>query len=285
MERRSVRLSGGVVSYLTAGRGERGSVVLLHGGGADSAELSWGGVIPRLAEAGYGVCAPDHPGYGHSDRPASPQGQSELLTYLAELIETLDLTDAVLGGLSMGGGMALGHALEHRVRGLMLLGSYGLMPAMGGRLTHLASWLWVHSGAGPRVSRAMGRSPRLVEASLGSLVRDRSVLPADFGAEIRAALGGPGPATFEQWQRSEIGCSGLRTDYRERVGDLDCPVLFVHGAADPGVTLRWVRQAAAVVDDAELVVVPGGKHWVQRDAPEQTVQAMLSFLERVCPGR
>ncbi|CQD24966.1 alpha/beta hydrolase [Mycolicibacterium conceptionense] len=60
--RSSVDLPCGSVSYLTwAPDLAAPAVVLLHGGGVDNASLSWGGIGPRLAEAGYRVIAPDHP--------------------------------------------------------------------------------------------------------------------------------------------------------------------------------------------------------------------------------
>lgn len=50
--------------------GERGpALVLLHGGGTDSASLSWGEVLGPLS-AHYRVFAPDWPGFGQSDKPA-----------------------------------------------------------------------------------------------------------------------------------------------------------------------------------------------------------------------
>lgn len=44
-------------------------VLLLHGAGLDSAELSWGEVGPALAASGQRVFASDHPGYGQTPPP------------------------------------------------------------------------------------------------------------------------------------------------------------------------------------------------------------------------
>jgi pimeloyl-ACP methyl ester carboxylesterase len=47
--------------------GESGSpIMLLYGGGVDSAHLSWGRVIGPLSDH-HRVFAPDFPGYGQSD--------------------------------------------------------------------------------------------------------------------------------------------------------------------------------------------------------------------------
>jgi pimeloyl-ACP methyl ester carboxylesterase len=43
-------------------------IILLHGGGLDSASISWGAEIGPLS-ARHRVFAPDLPGYGESDKP------------------------------------------------------------------------------------------------------------------------------------------------------------------------------------------------------------------------
>ncbi|MCW5954174.1 MAG: alpha/beta fold hydrolase, partial [Propionibacteriaceae bacterium] len=82
--RRSVDLGWGQVSYLEwlPDGQAKADVLLLHGGGADCAELSWGGVGPVLAEAGYRVIAPDHPGYGESPLPGWTASQERLVAYV-----------------------------------------------------------------------------------------------------------------------------------------------------------------------------------------------------------
>jgi pimeloyl-ACP methyl ester carboxylesterase len=62
-----VEVKGLRIHYLTAGTGT--PVLLLHGGGTDSASLSWRLTIEPLADY-FRVFAPDWPGYGESDKPA-----------------------------------------------------------------------------------------------------------------------------------------------------------------------------------------------------------------------
>ena len=57
--------------------GEAGaSVMLLHGGGTDSSGLSWGLLLPELAQA-HMVIAPDWPGYGQSTTCDSNQRDNQ----------------------------------------------------------------------------------------------------------------------------------------------------------------------------------------------------------------
>ena len=131
-------------------------VLLLHGGGADSAELSWGAVGAALAAAGHRVFAPDHPGFGRSARAEWPLTQERLVRHVGELVDGLGLHDYAIAGLSLGGGMTLGHLLDQpgRARSAVLLGCYGLMPRLAdglvGRITHSAPSCCCAPGCSPR---------------------------------------------------------------------------------------------------------------------------------------
>jgi hypothetical protein len=64
---RLIDVNGLRVHCLTAGGGDS-PVVLLHGGGIDSASFTYGHIIGSLAQERH-VFAPDWPGYGQSDKP------------------------------------------------------------------------------------------------------------------------------------------------------------------------------------------------------------------------
>ncbi|WP_235653739.1 alpha/beta fold hydrolase [Mycolicibacter icosiumassiliensis] len=90
--------------------------MLLHGGGTDSAELSWGEVGPRLAAGGFRVIAPDHPGCGKSPLPPWRVTQQRLVAYVGEFIDALALDHYAIGGLSLGGALSIGHVLDRTDR-------------------------------------------------------------------------------------------------------------------------------------------------------------------------
>src|SRR5690606_8341372 len=141
-ETRRLDLDGTRICCLTAGEG--GSpVVLLHGGGVDSARLSWGQTIDPLAE-GHRVFAPDLPGYGQSDKPDVLYSLDYYSQRLTELLDNLQLEQVSLVGLSLGGGIALNFTLQHpqRVSRLVLVSPYGIMPRLAWQRL---SYLYVHS--------------------------------------------------------------------------------------------------------------------------------------------
>ncbi len=259
-----------------------GTVVLLHGGGTDNASLSWGAVGPRLAAVGFRVVAPDHPGCGASPLPDWRVTQQRLVAYVGEFVDALGLDRYGIGGLSLGGGLTIGHVLARpqRVAGAVLLDSYGLMPRLhGGR--HLLAWAMQRTGVLDLATRAMATNSAALAWSLKSLIRDPAQRTPELVAEIVAAARRPGFTAFEQWQRNEMLWNRLRTDYTNRLADIARPVLIVHGDRDVGVPVARARAAAALIPHAELKVIAGAGHWVQRDQPEAVIAVMTDFLRRV----
>lgn len=261
------------------------AVLLLHGGGVDSAELSWGGVGPELAAAGHRVIAPDHPGFGGTVAPPWTTTQDRLVHYVGEVVDALGLDRYAVGGLSLGGGITIGHALARPqgIAGAMLLGSYGIMDRMTeGPLsgaTHLLVWTMLRTGLLDALNRAYAGNRRLLTSSLRAIVRNPEQLTPELVDQVVAASGRPGAfATFEQWQRAEFGWRWARTNYTDRLASFPCPALVVHGDRDTGVPVRRAEEAARLIPDARLVVVEGAGHWVQRDRPDIVLPAMLDFL-------
>lgn len=292
--RATVDLSTGPLSYLSwapQGREAAPTVVLLHGGGVDSASLSWGGIGPRLAHAGYRVIAPDHPGYGHSPSPPLPVTQERLVSYISELTDALSLQSYVVGGLSLGGGMTIGHLLDcpHRVTGAMLLGSYGIMHRLSdGPLSlprQVMTWAMLRTGVLGATTRWVGTHRAAMAMGMRQLIRNRAQLTDELMDEVMAATGRPDSfAAFEQWQRDQVRWNRLRTDYSPRLGSIGVPVLVVHGGRDTGVPVAHARAAARSIPGARLTIVPEAGHWVQRDNPEVVLAAMVDFLHGLRSG-
>lgn len=262
-------------------------VLLLHGGGADSAELSWGEVGPALAEAGRRVLAPDHPGFGQSPRAGWTLTQERLVRHVAELVDALGLADYAVAGLSLGGGMAVGHLLDQpgRARTAVLLGCYGLMPRLAdgflGPTTHLTSFLLLRTGLLARMTRSYAHGRPAMERALRDLVREpASRTPALVEAVLTEASTGTGLEVFGEWQRDQVLWNRLRTVYTDQLPSLRTPVLLVHGDRDSGVPLARVRSAADLLPAGALLTVPGAGHWVQRDRPDLVIPAMIDHLRR-----
>ncbi|WP_102192976.1 alpha/beta fold hydrolase [Microbacterium aurantiacum] len=285
--RLSVDIEGATVSVAewTATRPTT-TILLLHGGGSDSAELSWGELGPALAATGHRVLAPDHPGFGQSTRADWPLTQQSLIKYVGEVVDALELDDYVVGGLSLGGGLTLGHALERPdgPRALILLGSFGFMPKLSdgafSGLSHYATYLLLRSGLLAAMTRSYAKNPAAMERGLRSIVRNPSSrTPELVRAVADEASSGTALEVFGEWQRDQVLPHGLRTDYTDRLSEIATPALVVHGGHDSGVAITRARTAAELLPSGRLVEVPGAGHWVQRDRPDVVTAAIVDFLE------
>lgn len=277
MHYHTIEIDGRPVHVTTAGDGP--PLLLLHGGGIDSALLSWSEAIPPLAEH-FRIYAPDWPGYGAS-RPFDSREYTiaMLVDVLGKLLDALGLERVQMAGVSMGGAAALGYALDHpqRIEKLVLVDSYGLQRRVPfHRLAYLlvqAPWLRVWSYA------AMRRSRRVTRWGLQTSIFAGKV-PEALVEEVYQTLQLPYiEDTFALFQNSEILWSGLHTCYMDRVHELPMPVLLVHGAADRLVPLSAAQEAAQRIPRARLHVFEKTGHWVPRERPEAFNRLVLDFLK------
>lgn len=269
--------SGTQVSWLEAGPAHGHPVVLLHGGGADNATLSWGPTMSLLAEQGYRAIAPDHPGYGRSPRARGYATMERQIDYVTEFLDVLDLGTHDLVGVSMGGGMAIGYALAHpeRVRRLGLVASYGYQTTLAAQpFMMMGSWMpWL-----TETIQWTSWNPFLVGFGL-TAVLSKSVVSDELAAGVRsAALETSALATFNEFQRHELGPLGNRTDFSYQLADLEMPVLLVHGEHDVIFPATDAVRAADLFPNAQLELLPGVGHWAQRDDPEAVHGLLFNFL-------
>jgi pimeloyl-ACP methyl ester carboxylesterase len=273
----TVLVDGHHVAYRRAGT-EGEPVILLHGAGVDDAALSWAHVLPELGRS-HRVFALDWPGYGDSENI----GEHTVDAYrdvLTGFLDALDLERVALGGISMGGGVALAFALDapERVQRLALVSSYGL----GSRIP--AGSLWYALANVPGANRAgyaaMGSSMTAARVGLDGIVYDASALDESFvaGFRERARKSGAGSA-FAAFQRAEIGADGsAATNYAAELADIDVPTLFVHGRHDPLFPVEWARRGAELVADARLVELDACGHWPTHEHPERVTAELVDFF-------
>lgn len=272
----TVMVAGRRVRYHEAGEGP--PVVLLHGGGLDRASLSWRHVLPALAGDRH-VLAPDLPGYGGSE--PLPTGEVTVpgyVSFLEGFLDAVAIESTALVGLSLGGGVALGFALDHpeRVDRLVLVDSYGLGGTVpGGRL---ATTLMTARPVVRLTWWALRRSRRLTGLAVRGILGPGNATP-DLVDEVYAVLQTPGAARpWIQLQRNEVAGGRLRTDYVDRLPDLAVPTLLVHGEADPLVPVEWAVRAGTLLPDAEVRLLPGCGHWPPREAPDKVTELVGAFL-------
>lgn len=275
MQERVADLISGPVSYLEAGEGP--ALVLLHGGGLDSARLSWGHVIAELGQ-NFRVLAPDWPGYGRSAWSKERSTTEGLVGCLEELLDHWSVPSVCLAGISMGGGVALGLAARRpeRVDRLVLVGTYGLQTHAP---FHKLSYLMVRLPGLSSLSWSLLRWSRRVTAlALRAIMRNHDAVTEDLVDQCHAAVQEPTAGrAFLAWQRSEVRWGGLRTCYS--LEDYRQPMRLIHGEQDRLVPLDAVERAADRLPRATLSVFDETGHWPQRERPRRFLDEVVAFLD------
>jgi pimeloyl-ACP methyl ester carboxylesterase len=255
-------------------------VLLLHGGGYDCASLSYKLSIEPISQY-HRVFAPDWPGYGESDKPKLRYTTEYYVDFLSQLMDALGLEKASLVGISMGGAISLGFSLQspERVEKLVLVDSHGLGKEVPGRkmsyvmvrLPLLNKLVWA----------VLGRSRRMIGWSLQTVFHDPQAVTSSLVDEVFQEANKPGVGkAWRSWQRSEIGWSGLHTNFVDKLHTLAVPTLILHGAEDRYVPVSWAQRAHTLIKDSELCILPECGHWLTREKPTEFDRAALEFLAR-----
>jgi pimeloyl-ACP methyl ester carboxylesterase len=279
VENEWLEVNGLRVHCVHAGEGNA-PVLLLHGGGYDFASLSYKHALGPISEQRR-VFTPDWPGYGQSDKPEMEYTTEYYVGFLGHLMDALGLEKASLVGISMGGAISLGFALQssQRVEKLVLIDSHGLGREVPGgmaayalvRLPLLNKLVWA----------VLKRSRKMVEQSLRTTFYDPRAVTVELVDEVYQLVRKPGVGqAWRSWQENEIRREGFHTNYVDRLRELAVPTLILHGAEDEYVPVSWARRAHALIKDSTLNVFPQCGHWLTLERPEEFNKVVLEFLAR-----
>jgi alpha-beta hydrolase superfamily lysophospholipase len=238
------------------------AVVLVHGVGEHCGR--YGNLVDPLAENGYAVYSYDQRGHGvspgarvHIDRWA--QYRDDLEAYLAVVRERVGDVPVVLYGHSMGSLVVLDYVIE-RPDGLggAIVSGVALRP-VGVASPALIALARVMSRVVPRFGVDLGipptslsRDPKAIEASVADpYLTSRAT--ARWGTESLAAV--------ERVKR--------------RMGEIELPVLVLHGEADPLNDAEGARELfdAVASSDKTLRIYPDVLHEPHNDLGYEQVAA------------
>ncbi len=275
---------GGPVRLYRAG--ESGpALLLLHGAMLDTGQGVWHDVVPDLARD-HRVFVIDLPRHGGSRPWEGTLDDAFYRRFMNELLDELGLDRVALIGLSLGGGVATGFALEHpdRVSALVAIGPGGIgakrpyqfltwatmrMPG----LLRLCSWL-------------LARYPGYVRSSMAANLTAGADTPgferivAQAVTEARAK-NRHGEKALDDWQIEAYGPRAMRLDLTPALHTLTVPTLWMRGDSDPLVGAAELAGAHAQTPGSRCATVAGAGHIVTFDQPEMFVRVVREFLSEV----
>ena len=216
-------------------------------------------------------------GHARSESPADPTRVTfgHWVLDLKDLLDHLRLTHAVVGGLSLGGGIATRFALSHPepVRALVVIDSSsaaGLPLSVENVVMRAKSIEVTLRGRDGRDGRVRDRLEpergRPAQARPVGPAGDLRLLPDADPHRLRQRPAGPAP-------------DGLH--HRAATGDL-APTLLICGDEDP--SLQPMRVMEKKVKQARFVLLSPAGHFANRDQPEAFNRALLEFLDEIGPA-
>ena len=254
--------------------GEGQPVVLIHGYPLDG--HSWEKQSRALLDAGYRVITYDRRGFGQSSQPTTGYDFDTFAADLKTLLDTLDLTDVVLVGFSMGTGEVGRY-----------LGAYGSeRVAKAAFLASLEPYL-LQADDNPT-----GVPASVFEGIEQAALNDRFAWFDDFyqnfynldenlGSRISEAAvrGSWQVASAASWYASAAVVHTWHTDFRADIEKIDVPALILHGTADRILPIDATgREFAKRLPDARYVEIEGAPHGLLWTHADEVNAALLAFL-------
>ena len=231
-------------------------LVLLHGFPFDSSMWS----VP-------GAITPDQRGFGGTPLGDAEPSLDVVADDVAALLDARGLDRVVLGGLSMGGYVAMAFLRRHPGRvGALVLADTKMTadpPAAAANRERLAA----------AVLEA-GSSELLVEELLPKLVGEttRNTRPGVV-SRISTVVASAPPDGVAWAQRA----MAARPDSTETLAAARVPALVVCGDEDALSLPSAAEAMAAALPDARLVLIPGAGHMTAMETPEEFAAALAEF--------
>ena len=237
---------------------------------------AWDAQMLFFGMNGYRVIAHDRRGHGRSSQPWDENNMDRYADDLAELIEHLDLKDAILIGHSTGGGEVARYVGRHgtgRVARVVLVGA---IPPLMLQTADNPDGVPMEVFDDIRRGTSLDRSQFYKDITTPFYGFNREGVANNQGLRDSFWLQGMAGGIKGQYdcirEFSEI-------DYTDDLRAIDRPTLIIHGDDDQLVPIKATAyRAAKIVRDATLKVYPGGGHGLAQLQAEQFNADVLDFI-------
>jgi len=255
-------------------RGEGQPIVFSHGWPLNGD--AWDEQSLFFAERGYRCITHDRRGHGRSSQTWQGNDMDTYADDLAQLIDQLDLKNAILVGHSTGGGEITHYLGRHGTRRVAKAALIGAVPPV------------LVQSANPE-----GIPLSVFDGLRASIASDRSQFYKEFSKPFYGA-NRPGSKVsdgrLEQFWlscmqvdlKSALDCikAFSETDFTEDLKKIDVPTLILHGEDDQIVPIAAsALRSAKLVKKATLKVYPGAPHGLTATHREQFNADLLAFIK------
>lgn len=277
IQHHTANVNGVTLHYLQSGKGKETPVVLLHGY-AETSHM-WRPLMPKLSDRRT-VIAPDLRGAGSSSKPDGGYDKKTLAQDVHALVKSLGHGKVKIVGHDIGLMVAYAYAAQYpdEVESIVLMDAF--LPGIGDwTKVWLLRDLWhFHFYGEVPLKLVEGRERIYFEHFWNDFAADRthSIPEADrrFYAAEYAKPGGM-RAGFEYFRNFEQDAKDFAGFAQTK---LKMPMLVLAGEKASGQFL--IDQGKLVATQVEGIIVQGSGHWLMEEAPEQTIPALVTFLNK-----
>ncbi|MEG3154287.1 alpha/beta fold hydrolase [Sphingomonas sp. RB1R13] len=291
-ELRQIRLSTGItLKVALAGPADAPPVILLHG--FPESHRTWRGVVPLLEDR-FRLVMPDQRGFGGSDAPADPADYriDKILADLFALADALGIGEFALVGHDWGGAAAWAAAIRgnSRITRLAIINAPHpviFQKSLIENADQRAASQYINAFRAPEFEatvQAMGFGTFFDKSFR------RHVDPRDIPAEERdryiAEWSRPGTLTgMLNWYRASpilVPPQGVDAPLPDWLSGafprIHIPVRVIWGMNDVALLPMQLDGLEALIDEVEIVRLPGAGHFAPWEAPDQVADALGEFL-------
>lgn len=270
---RTITLHGDRVAYRDEGAGE--VLLLVHGMGGSSNH--WRALIPTLSK-NYRVIAPDLIGHGQSDKPRGDYSLGAFAVMLRDLLDALGVPRVTIIGHSLGGGIAMQFAHQHRdyCERIVLLSSGGL----GGEVNRVLRFFTL-PGSDVALRLAASKPAIKVRKAFSALKSsDRNDAGWAEHWEAHAALANrENREAFLRTLRAVVDRRGQFVCAMNRLHlNAGVPVMIISGDRDPVIPVAHAHAAHEAMPHSRLHIIPGVAHHPHREQTDTLAGLIDDFL-------
>jgi len=253
------------IAYEDVGSGP--SVVLLHGYPFNRS--MWREQVEELRQ-NHRVIVPDLRGLGESQVTPGPATMESMALDVASLLETLDISRATIGGLSMGGYVALAfyRLFPLRARSLLLADTRSQGDTEEGKQNR-------EQQAEKVMSEGM---EAIVDTLLPKLLSPETVVERpDTVRRLREMIVGTEP----EGAASALRGMAVRQDHTSFLSRIIAPTLIVVGSKDALTPVADSELMHREIGGSRLQIIEGAGHVSNLERPEEFNRALVKFINDV----
>ncbi|MEE4542612.1 alpha/beta hydrolase [Streptomyces sp. V4-01] len=273
------QVAGTGIDYVIGGHGP--TLVLIHG--YPQTWYEWHGIMPALARH-YTVIAPDLPGAGRSDAPASGYDKKTMAAELHAVLVSLGKDkDVDIVGHDIGTMVAYAYAAQypHSVRKLVLSEapipdrSIYTFPALTAKGPGVWNFGFFSLQTGLPESLVQGRELTWTSGFMRAIaVRKDALTPEDLQVFASYLRDPAHLAASFAWFRAFPQDIADNARFQKR--KLTMPVLAI--GADGSLGAAVPKQVRRYATDVTPVVVRDSGHWIYEEHPKEMTGLLLDFL-------